>query len=145
MLKSAFLKLSVSLFVFTMPLSLFAVQMRGIKKNVAMQCESADKKIQVVLLSDVYTTSGYGELQGTPGQIYAVVGGLKQVSSPGFTPAQMIPLSQTSRPGWFDKTLGLYESADFTLDMRSRKHYNIKLRNNRNGEILSCMVFGDCC
>ena len=131
-----------------LPTPSFAVSYPGIEKNVVMECKAAGSEEGIFVLSDSYTTRGYGALENDPGKMYTLPGRMNR--SPGNVYSiqsigPMTPLSLSQSTGWVDNTKGIYENNNFKLDLRSRNENQIIMIDKKSGTRLVCSVEGDCC
>ena len=125
--------------------SFAASPLPGLKQNLVLTCGNGDE--QVYVISEAYSTKGYGQLQGDPGRLMTVVGKTTFTPGKGFSMTMKgAPVPMSFQPtGFIDKTKGIYENGQFILDLRSRYESKIQLRVKANGNVLTCHIDGDCC
>ena len=116
---------------------------------MVLMCGS--KEAPVSMLSDNYTSGSRAspfddwprKLTGTPGQLYSLQG--KLVGDGGDhlfhirSDDKMLPLELVKATGLIDGTIGIYENAQFRLDLSSRNSDKIRLFDKRHNEDV-----GDC-
>lgn len=125
-----------------------AVWFPGIKTNIMLTCNAEDGSEPLHILSEKYTTKGYGELTEDPGALSSLVGRIHRSRDNVYSiqsSAPALPLKQIEQTGFFDEVLGIYQNKDYRLDLRSREQGEIILERLNDGRKIVCIVHGDCC